>query len=138
MLQDDCIFCNIIKGKIPCSKIFEDENVLAFLDINPLAKGHTLVVPKYHFQTLIDFPEEKIEIFFKNLKKIATKISEKLEADGFNIIQNNFKAAGQEIDHFHVHIIPRWKNDCLFKGITKTQRKATQEELKNIQEILQN
>ncbi len=109
--MDDCLFCKIIKGEIPSTRIYEDENVVAFLDIFPFTKGHTVVVPIEHFSNLLEFPDEKMEKYFSALKKLSDQIKTNLKADGINILQNNFRAAGQIVDHLHFHIIPRWEND---------------------------
>ncbi len=110
----DCIFCLITAGKIPSKKVYEDSKVLAFLDINPVAEGHTLVVPKTHWETISQVPDAELGVIFGVVKKLATNLKEKLGADGLNIMQNNGKAAGQEIPHFHVHIIPRKIDDRRF------------------------
>lgn len=106
--MDDCIFCKIIKGDIPCKKIYEDENVLAFMDINPKAKGHTLVVPKNHSEGIYDIDEKDLENTIKVVKKLATEINEKLKPDGMNIRQNNGELAGQSVFHLHFHIVPKY------------------------------
>ncbi|OLS13613.1 MAG: histidine triad (HIT) protein [Promethearchaeota archaeon CR_4] len=111
----DCIFCLIAAGKIPAKKVYEDTNVLAFLDINPLSEGHTLVIPKTHYETISHMPEPELGGIFGIVKKLATKLKDNLRADGINIVQNNFKAAGQDIPHFHVHIIPRKTNDGILR-----------------------
>ncbi len=110
----DCIFCLIADGKIPSKKIYEDSKVLAFLDINPVTEGHTLVIPKTHYDTISQVPDPELGVIFGVVKKLATNMKEKLGADGLNIMQNNGKAAGQEIPHFHVHIIPRKVGDGRF------------------------
>lgn len=106
-----CIFCEIVKGNAHAYKIFESENFLSFLDINPRERGHVLVVPKQHYQSLLDLPEEKIYGLFNVTKIIAKRIMEKLGAKAFNICINNGKEAGQVVPHLHVHIIPRYGND---------------------------
>ncbi len=111
----DCIFCLIVAGKIPSTKVYEDSKVLAFLDINPVTEGHTLVVPKTHWETISQVPDAELGTIFEVVKQLATNLKEKLGADGLNIMQNNGPAAGQEIPHFHVHIIPRKINDGRFK-----------------------
>lgn len=107
----DCIFCEIIKGSIPSKTFFEDDEVIAFLDINPTAKGHSLIVPKNHFNLIYDPSEDKIGKVFKSVSKVSKLIRDKLECDGFNLLVNQGKLAGQEVDHFHIHIIPRYKGD---------------------------
>lgn len=107
----DCIFCKIVKGEIPSSKIYEDNAVIAFLDIAPAAKGHTLVVPKEHYELIADVPNELLEKTIDVVKKVGNALLK--ENDGFNIMQNNKKAAGQLVPHVHFHVIPRKDNDDL-------------------------
>lgn len=109
----NCLFCKIIAGEIPCAKIFEDDNTLAFLDINPIAKGHTLVVPKGHFPTLLDFPASEAGPLIDALRRVAGAVQKETGAGGFNCIQNNFGPAGQMVFHSHWHIIPRFEKDGL-------------------------
>ena len=109
----NCIFCKIVKGEIPCSKIYEDEHTLAFLDIMPINKGHTLVIPKKHYKNIFDIPEEELCEVMKAVKKIAPAIQDAANADGVNITSNNEEAAGQVVMHSHTHIIPRFKDDGL-------------------------
>ncbi len=109
--MEDCLFCKIIKGEIPSSKVYEDGDIIAFLDIFPFTKGHTVVVPLEHYSNLLEFPDEKMEKYFSTLKRLANQIMNNLKADGINIVQNNFPAAGQVVDHLHFHIIPRWSDD---------------------------
>jgi histidine triad (HIT) family protein len=110
-MSDDCLFCKIVKGEIPSTKVYEDKDVVAFLDIFPFTKGHTIVVPVEHHETFFDFPDDKINNYFTTLKKLADRIRTNLNADGLNIVQNNFRAAGQIVFHMHYHIIPRWVDD---------------------------
>ena len=114
MTESDCIFCKIVKKVIPAKVIFENNEILAFLDIFPINKGHSIVIPKAHYQNLEDFPESELLYLYKTVKQIAILIHKKLDLGGYNILQNNFKAAGQVIDHIHVHIIPRSENDTKF------------------------
>ncbi len=109
----DCIFCKIIAGDIPCARIYEDAHVLAFLDINPIAKGHTLVVLKGHYPTLLDVPSCVGEPLLRALRLVGKAVREETRAGGFNCIQNNFSPAGQMVFHSHWHIIPRFDNDGL-------------------------
>ena len=110
-MSNECLFCKIVKGEIPSIKVYEDKDVIAFLDIFPFAKGHTIVVPVEHHETFFDFPDEKMGNYFAVLKEIAKKIKTNLKADGINFVQNNYPAAGQVVFHMHYHIIPRWEND---------------------------
>lgn len=131
MHDENCIFCKIVEGKIPSSKIYEDEDSMAFLDIAPFTKGHTIVVPKIHYVNLLDFPVKEMESYFSALKTVTIKIKEKLGADGINIMQNNFKAAGQVVNHLHFHVIPRWENDRAFP-IRVKKLELSKEELSEI------
>lgn len=109
----DCIFCKIGAGEIPSFKIYEDELVLAYLDINPFSEGHTLVIPKSHTAGLLDTDDAMLMELIKKVKKIASHIKATLPCDGFNILQNNGEAAGQTVKHIHFHIIPRKNGEPL-------------------------
>ena len=109
----DCIFCKIIKGEIPCDKIYEDANTIAFLDINPVNKGHTLVVPKKHFETIFDTSNDTLAELTKAVKIVSSAVLDGAEADGINLGVNNLKAAGQLVPHVHFHVIPRFNGDGL-------------------------
>ncbi len=111
--MEDCIFCKIIKGEIPCTKVYEDGDVLAFLDIAPVNKGHTLVMPKEHHETLLDMPEEILCEVAKAVKKLSNAVKEGTGCGGLCILQNNFKVSGQLVPHYHVHIMPRVEGDGL-------------------------
>lgn len=104
--MDDCIFCKIVKGDIPSYKIYENDYVIAFLDINPLSKGHTLVLTKDHYENIHDIPESLLCEISKVVKKVAKNINEKLHPEGIIICQNNGKSAGQTVMHYHVHVKP--------------------------------
>lgn len=106
--MSDCIFCQIVAGQIPSSKVYEDEEVLAFLDITQVTKGHTLVVPKKHYRNMLEMDDEAASTLFARIPKIAQQLQEKLGAKGMNIINNNEKAAGQTVFHTHVHLLPRF------------------------------
>ncbi len=131
----DCIFCKIIKGEIPCQKVYENDKVFAFLDIMPVHKGHTLIIPKEHHETLLDMPDDTLAELTKTAKKVAKAVVKATGADGFNIGQNNGEAAGQAVFHFHLHVIPRFNNDGL-KSWPHT--KLPDEEMKQIQEDIKN
>jgi len=108
----DCLICKLIKGEIPAHKIYEDEDFFAFLDINPSAPGHTVVVPKKHVSTIFELDENDLGKLFKKVAEIAMHIKDStLPATGFNIGVNHWKTAGQQIEHLHVHIIPRVAGD---------------------------
>ena len=106
-MKNNCVFCAIAAGEIPCFKIYEDETALAFLDINPFAEGHTLVVPKVHREGLLDAGDAELAELVAVVKKVAAAIKAELKCDGFNILQNNGEAAGQSVRHIHFHIVPR-------------------------------
>lgn len=106
-----CLFCKIGSHEIPSYKIYEDELFLAFLDINPTSKGHTLVIPKKHFANIFELDQETSEKMFKVVTYLARKISETLGTKNINILNNNGPLAGQTVEHFHIHIIPRYEND---------------------------
>lgn len=110
-MENDCLFCKLIQGKLPIEKVYEDENTLALLDIHPINRGHTLVVPKKHYTNIHDTPPEDFEHVMKAVQMLAAKIKTAVGAEGINIGINNGSAAGQIVDHLHVHVIPRWSDD---------------------------
>jgi histidine triad (HIT) family protein len=107
----DCVFCLIRDGKIPSAKVYDDQRTLAFMDINPLSRGHCLVVPKAHAATLYDVETEDLKAAIATAKKVAGAIRKALNPDGLNLLQANGAAAFQSVPHFHLHLIPRWTND---------------------------
>jgi histidine triad (HIT) family protein len=115
MSADDCIFCKMATGQIPVAKIYEDEIVLAFLDIGPVSDGHALVIPKQHFERLHDCPPALLGEVASRLGKIAAAVTGAVNSDGYNLLCNNGRAAGQLIEHLHFHIIPRNVGDGVFK-----------------------
>lgn len=123
-MKNDCIFCAIAAGEIPSFKVYEDDLALAYLDINPFAKGHTLVIPKGHAANLIEADDATLAELIVRVKKIAAHIKAKLGCDGFNILQNNGEAAGQTVRHIHFHIVPRWSGDPLAFENSKGDMKA--------------
>jgi len=131
----DCLFCKIIDGEIPSMKIYEDENALAFLDINYVNQGHTLVIPKQHSKNIFDIEKESLHKTIEVVKKVSKIIKESLNADGVNIHLNNESDAGQVIFHTHFHIIPRFKNDNIkmweMKEYKEGEREKLFEEIKN-------
>lgn len=104
----DCIFCKIVEGKIPSLKIYEDEVILAFLDINPDSNGHTLIIPKKHYKDINDIDEKTLCHIYSKAKDIMKLLEEKLNADGFSLLQNN--GSVQEVKHYHLHIKPYYNN----------------------------
>lgn len=110
-----CVFCKIVNGEIPSYKIYETKNTLAFLDISQNTKGHTLVIPKRHVENIFDLDEETAKELFVSVTKTANLLKEKLGFDAANLLNNNGKDAGQVVNHYHIHIIPRYGNDeCYF------------------------
>ena len=107
-MKNNCVFCAIAAGEIPCFKVYEDDLVLAYLDINPFAEGHTLVIPKAHTTGLLDTPPETLREMIVRVQKVAARLKDALPCDGFNILQNNGAAAGQTVMHLHFHIVPRY------------------------------
>ncbi len=108
-----CIFCKIINGDIPSKKVYEDKDVLAILDISQATKGHTLVIPKKHYDNILSINEDDYLAVMKKVKELSNKIVTNLGAEGVNILNNCNEVAGQSVMHFHVHIIPRYKKDDL-------------------------
>jgi histidine triad (HIT) family protein len=107
----ECIFCQIVEGRLPCARIYENERVLCFLDINPINPGHTLVIPKAHYATMLDITAEDMQACSLVTREVARAIFRATGAPGMNLLQNNFRPAGQHIDHIHFHLIPRRAND---------------------------
>ncbi len=112
----DCVFCKIISGSIPSAKVYEDDDVFAFLDIAPANKGHVLVIPRKHFKNMDDIPEKELSSLMLAVKRISKAVVEATGADGYNILNNNAAAAGQVVLHIHFHIIPRYKDDGIDLG----------------------
>lgn len=133
-VSDSCIFCRIIKGEIPGTRVYEDDAVLAFLDINPISPGHTLVIPKEHYETLVDLPDETGAKIFPVLSRLGKAVMAAMKADGFNCLQNNFAAAGQIVFHSHWHVIPRFEGDGLVQWPHKANVDAA--EMRKIAEAI--
>lgn len=108
-MTEECVFCGIIEGEIPSHTVYEDENVVAFLDANPVSRGHTLVVPKKHVETVLE--AEDMWYMWDAIFKVANAVDETFDPEGLNITQNNGEAAGQEVFHMHFHITPRYTGD---------------------------
>ncbi len=136
MNDNYCLFCKIASKEIPSKIIYENEYVLAFLDIFPILEGHTIIIPKNHYNNIEDINEKDLMELLKVVKLLAGHIHKKLDIEGYNILQNNFKAAGQEINHFHIHIIPRMNDDERFK-LKIPRQKATESELNRVLKILE-
>lgn len=109
--MEKCIFCRITNGEIPSAKIYEDDDVVSFLDIAPANKGHALIITKKHFETLLDIPDDVICSLMSASKKVARAMYSALGNEGFNLLLNNKSVAGQVVPHAHIHIIPRFSGD---------------------------
>ncbi len=111
MKDDNCIFCKIANGEIPSRTLYEDEDFRVIMDLAPATKGHSLILPKNHYKNVYEIADDTAAKVFPLAKKMAALMTEKLGADGFNIVQNNNEVAGQTVFHFHVHLIPRYNDD---------------------------
>ena len=129
-MNDQCIFCKIANGLIPTNTVYEDSNFRVILDSSPATRGHALILPKNHYSNLLELPEETAAEAMQLAKKVAARQMESLKADGLNLVQNNGAAAGQTVDHFHIHLIPRYQNDG--QKIAWNPGSRTAEELKEI------
>lgn len=130
----DCIFCKIIERKAPAEIIFEDEKVIAFLDIKPIHFGHILVVPKIHCRDFLDIPGEDLHSLINGTRVITKALIQSLNPDGYNIFSNNGKAAGQSIFHFHMHITPRYFKDEIHFKLNLKKYEPT--EMKNFAKMI--
>ena len=133
-MKNDCIFCAIAAGEIPSFKLYEDDLVLAYLDINPFTRGHALVIPKAHSEGMLDTPDDVLAEVVKRVKKVAAHLKTALPCDGFNVLQNNGAAAGQTVRHLHFHIVPRYGEAA--EGISFASGKGDMDELKALAEKL--
>ena len=111
--EPDCVFCKIVAGDIPAARVFEDDHTLAFLDIGPLSKGHVLLIPKSHAATLDQMSADDVAGLTRHLPRIGRAVRQLVGAEGFNVLQNNGRCAGQSVDHVHFHVIPRNADDGL-------------------------
>ena len=109
----ECIFCHIVEGLSPARVLLENEHCLALLDIAPAGKGHTLVIPKKHSVDILDTPSEALSEVMRMTKQVSQLLFTKLKPDGLSLFQMNRKAGGQTVFHFHMHVIPRWRDDTL-------------------------
>lgn len=119
----ECIFCKIIEGEIPSAKLYEDENIFVFMDIMPLTKGHILVIPKSHKETVYDLTEDEASNLFRVVPKLATTLKDAFHPAGMNLLNNNGAPAGQSVFHFHLHLIPRYDETDGFKATWRTKEK---------------
>ncbi len=137
MSNDDCIFCKITVKEIPSKILYENKDTIAFLDIFPISQGHTIVIPKKHYANLETIPMNELNEVMGTVKIVSNLIYKNINIDGYNILQNNYSAAGQVINHFHIHIIPRNTSDGKFKLLIPREQ-ATEEELNQTLKIIRN
>ncbi|MBX5470020.1 MAG: HIT family protein [Thermoleophilaceae bacterium] len=133
-MADDCIFCKIIAGELPSERIDEDEDTVAFLDINPWTRGHSLVVPKRHSRNLLDIDDDDLRRTAVAAKRLAARLRERLGCDGVNLLNATEPAAWQSVFHFHLHVIPRYDDDPL--QLPVRPQPIAQEELARLGEEL--
>ncbi|WP_088102676.1 HIT family protein [Halalkalibacter urbisdiaboli] len=135
--DENCIFCKIINNDIPASKVYEDEHVLAFLDISQVTKGHTLVIPKTHQADIFELTPEVAKQLFSVVPKIAAGLKAAYKPLGLNIVNNNGETAGQTVFHYHLHLIPRYGKGDGYGAVWKEHgSEYTQEDLKSIAEAI--
>ena len=127
MKDTNCIFCKIVNGEIPSKTLYEDEDFRVILDLGPASKGHALILPKNHYANLYELPEETAGEVMKLAKRMAAQMTERLGCEGFNLVQNNGELAGQTVFHFHMHLIPRYREDG--QKIGWKPQEVSQEEL---------
>lgn len=111
--QEDCIFCRIVAGKLPAQIIHQDQLTVAFMDINPATRGHALVITRAHYANLLELPDRELHAAAETARELARRMRSGLEADGVNILSSTGAAAWQTVFHFHIHVIPRYKDDPL-------------------------
>lgn len=131
--MENCIFCKIIANEIPCYKLYEDDLVLVFLDVGPIALGHALIIPKKHFENIFDMEEKYLERIAVVAKKIAEKLKSEMGAEAVNLYHASGAAAEQTVFHFHLHVIPRKAGDKIdFTGVTDAKLSLSPEEFSEI------
>lgn len=133
-MKDDCIFCKLANGVFPTNSIYEDDDFNVILDVGPATRGHALILPKEHYANIYEIPEETAGKVMILAKRLATKMTDRLGADGFNLVQNNNECAGQTVFHFHFHLIPRYENDG--QNLLWNPTSPSEEELAEIKDIL--
>ena len=115
-MTEPCVFCQIIRHEAPHSAVYKDESTIAFLSNRPVNTGHTLIVPKKHYETIHEIPNQEIAHLYVVVKRIAEAVNKAIKPEGIRIVQNNGEAAGQVIPHFHVHVIPMYRQTPTFHG----------------------
>ncbi len=134
MREENCIFCKIANGGIPSVTLYEDEDFRVILDLGPATRGHALLLPKEHYKDLFELEDEMAKKVLVRAKRIAGRMKDALGADGMNLVQNNGEAAGQTVFHFHMHLIPRYKDDRA--GILWKPGETTPEEMEEIKRLV--
>ena len=134
MRDDNCFFCRIANGGFPSATIYEDDDFRVFLDVGPATRGHALLVPKEHFANLYELDDEHCAKVLGVARKVGSRMKDKLGCDGLNLVQNNGEAAGQTVFHFHMHMIPRYKDDGA--GISWTPGSISDEEKEELVSLL--
>lgn len=133
-MKDDCIFCKLANGVFPTNSIYEDDTFNVILDVGPATKGHALILPKEHYDNLYELPDETAGKAMILARKLGTEMVKRLNADGLNVVQNNGETAGQTVMHYHLHLIPRYKNDG--QHILWQPSEPSKEELEETRDIL--
>ena len=135
-MERRCVFCRIILGELAAHRVYEDDRILAFLDIHPSAPGHTLIIPKMHVARIEDMPKEDAESLFRMLHRLVGKIQAAVDASSSTIGINNGRESGQEVPHVHIHVIPRFRGDMggIIQGISRIGRHLNEEEMHRIAE----
>jgi histidine triad (HIT) family protein len=130
MRDDNCIFCKLANGEIPTNSLYEDEDFRVILDASPATKGHALILPKQHYTNMFEMDDELLGKAAKLAKKVVTHEKNVLGCDGYNVLQNNGREAGQTVFHFHIHLIPRYSGEPAF--LEWSHREFSDEEMKQI------
>ena len=133
-MKDDCIFCKLANGIIATNAIYEDDDFKVILDLSPATRGHALILPKEHADNLFELPDETAKKLLPLAKKLANNMAQKLQMDGMNLVQNNGEVAGQTVMHFHLHMIPRYKEDG--QHISWNPTSPSEQELADIRALL--
>ena len=136
IMKEDCIFCKIAKGEIHSATVYEDSHFTVILDVNPATKGHCLIIPKEHFDNIYDLDGETAGKLFALATCIARAMRDALKCDGLNLVQNNGEIAGQTVNHFHLHLIPRYEGDGL--NLNWPQQEISAEQLEEIRPVCSN
>ncbi len=136
MKETNCIFCKIASGEIPSNTIYEDDEFRVILDLAPASKGHSLILPKEHYADIYEIDAELAGRAMKLAKKLAMHMTKVLNCDGFNLLQNNHEVAGQTVFHFHMHLIPRYRNAKNQDMLMWTKETFSEEEMREIRDTL--